>query len=243
MLFRSIILCSNNEKCLKLNSKIISKIPGRLRESIAVNTPVMSEDENPDMIPIEILDTLDLPGIPPHKLELKTGAIYMLIRNFNLKLGLCNGTRFQLLPSFSNKLLHGRVIPNTPLAPGERAVEFYLPRFDLDSPDDSVYKFRRRQFPIIPAHAVTINKSQGSTFDLVGVDLRDNCFSHGQVYTAFSRVRRFSSLKILLLPGRTSTKNIINKAIISQPSHSADIVLNLPEDPFYYNQQDYEEQA
>jgi len=46
--------------------------------------------------------------------------------------------------------------------------------------------FKRRQFPIKLAFAVTINKSQGHTFDRVGVDLRKDVFNHGQLYVATS---------------------------------------------------------
>ena len=55
--------------------------------------------------------------------------------------------------------------------------------------------FRRRQFPIIPAFAITINKSQGQTFNFVGVDLSSNVFSHGQLYVACSRCRTYETLK------------------------------------------------
>jgi len=37
---------------------------------------------------------------------------------------------------------------------------------------------------------MTINKAQGQTLTYCGVDLENNCFSHGQLYVAFSRVER-----------------------------------------------------
>ena len=56
----------------------------------------------------------------------------------------------------------------------------------------------RDQFPVKPAFAMTIHyKSQGQTFDLVGIGL-SFVFSHGQLYVAFSRVKRKSSLKVFL---------------------------------------------
>ena len=45
---------------------------------------------------------------------------------------------------------------------------------------------------------MTINKSQGKTFDLIGIDLRRDVFNHGQLYVAVSRVRSWDSLKIYL---------------------------------------------
>ena len=45
---------------------------------------------------------------------------------------------------------------------------------------------------------MTINKSQGQTFNSVGLLLRRPCFSHSQLYVAISRLRNFEiSLKIL----------------------------------------------
>ncbi|KAK1343257.1 hypothetical protein QTO34_016035 [Cnephaeus nilssonii] len=42
----------------------------------------------------------------------------------------------------------------------------------------------------MPAFAMTINKSQGQTLDRVGIFLPEPIFRHGQLYVAFSRVRR-----------------------------------------------------
>ena len=42
---------------------------------------------------MEFLDSLELSGLPPHKLHLKVGAMVMLLRNLNVKHGLLNGTR------------------------------------------------------------------------------------------------------------------------------------------------------
>jgi ATP-dependent exoDNAse (exonuclease V) alpha subunit len=51
---------------------------------------------------------------------------------------------------------------------------------------------------------MTINKSQGQTFPEVGLYLAEPCFGHGQLYVAFSRVSKFSNIKIKI-------ENIQNK--------------------------------
>jgi hypothetical protein len=55
---------------------------------------------------------------------------------------------------------------------------------DLDYPFD----LKRIQLPIRSAFAMTINKSQGSTLNFVGIYLEEPCFSHGQLSVAMSRV-------------------------------------------------------
>lgn len=45
---------------------------------------------------------------------------------------------------------------------------------------------------------MTINKSQGQTFDRVGILLRQPVFTHGQLYVAASRVKSFDCLKFYI---------------------------------------------
>jgi hypothetical protein len=45
---------------------------------------------------------------------------------------------------------------------------------------------------------MTVNKSQGQSFDIIGVDLRTPVFTHGQLYVALSRVTDITDLSLLL---------------------------------------------
>eukprot|EP00102_Acyrthosiphon_pisum_P019922 XP_016657132.1 PREDICTED: uncharacterized protein LOC107882766 [Acyrthosiphon pisum] len=59
---------------------------------------------------------------------------------------------------------------------------------------------------------MTINKSQGQTFDRVGLLPPSPAFSHGQLYVAFSRVRDAQSVRVGMHcdgNGRFVTKNFV----------------------------------
>ena len=53
-----------------------------------------------------------------------------------------------------------------------------LPRIPM-IPSESTIPFRRLQFPIRLAFAMSINKSQGQTISICGLDLENPCFLMG----------------------------------------------------------------
>lgn len=85
------------------------------------------------------------------------------------------------------------------------------------------FELRRRQFPIRPSFAMTINKSQGQTMDMVGVYLPNDVFSHGQLYVALSRVGAADRLKVMVKGGHRHptmsgvfTKNVVLRQLLSR---------------------------
>lgn len=81
-----------------------------------------------------------------------------------------------------------------------------IPRIPM-IPNDLPFEFKRLQFPIRLAFAITINKSQGQSLDVCGINLELPVFSHGQLYVACSRVGKPSVLFIYASDGKT--KNIV----------------------------------
>ena len=154
----------------------------------------------------EYLNTLQPNGFPQHILNLKSGMPLMLLRNINPRQGLCNGTRLIFESSIDNKLLRCRIVGS------ERVV--LIPRITfIPKPREYPFEWQRRQFPVRPAFATTINKSQGQSLKNVGVWLRGEVFGHGQLYVACSRVSSPDHLKCALIcdPNQknSTTKNIV----------------------------------
>jgi len=58
------------------------------------------------------------------------------------------------------------------------------------------YTILRHQMPLRLAYVMTYNGCRSSTLDRVVLDVRLPCFTHGQLYTAISRVRRQEDIVI-----------------------------------------------
>uniref|UniRef100_A0A0L8G012 ATP-dependent DNA helicase n=1 Tax=Octopus bimaculoides TaxID=37653 RepID=A0A0L8G012_OCTBM len=70
-------------------------------------------------------------------------------------------------------------------------------------PSDLIYKFKRLQFPVKICFEMEINKAQGQSLQMVGLNLTEEVFSHGQHYVGCSRVGRPQSLYICASEGKT----------------------------------------
>ncbi|MDR3631697.1 MAG: AAA family ATPase, partial [Desulfocapsaceae bacterium] len=128
----------------------------------------------------------------PALLELKVGAQVMFVRNdpspekryFNGKIGKITG--------ITDKHICVRCPKDTQEIEVEPTIweniEYTLDPDSLEIRQNTIGSFL--QFPLKPAWAITIHKSQGLTFEKAVIDA-GAAFTHGQVYVALSRCKTF----------------------------------------------------
>ena len=203
------ILCPTNTEADEINSWMSSKFQG---EEKLFKSCDNTDDFNQEF-QSEFLNTINLPGMPPHKLTLKTGMPVMLLRNLDQKNGHCNGVKYVIL-NMADHVIEVMAISGS--NPGSK---LFVPRITLISTSGTLpFTMRRKQFPIKPAFAMTANKAQGQTLARVGIYLGTDFFSHGQLYVALSRCGDRHSIKILKRKGRNEEKvvrNVVYRAVLN----------------------------
>ena len=191
------ILTTTNKLCDEVNDMIVDQLHGLEKTYFSIDTM-----ETNDVIPVEFLNSLRLGGFPNHELKLKIGCIVMCLRNINEFLR--NGTRLRVT-RLEEKFIVGTIITEGPHN-GKEAIVFMIKL--ISTTMDFPFQFSRRQLPLRHSYCLTIHKSQCQTFQRVGLYLPQDseCFSHGQLYVALSRVAQGAKG---LVSTRKRLKNIV----------------------------------
>ncbi|KAF2903154.1 hypothetical protein ILUMI_03031 [Ignelater luminosus] len=155
-MYERAILAATNKDVNDLNIKIQSQINGQIHSFKSIDSII---DPNEVVnYPTEFLNSLDLPGLPPHYLQLKVGLVIIMLRNLNQP-KLCNGTRLAV-KEIMNNLIEATIIIGK-----FKGEDVLIPRIPL-MPTDFAIQFKRVQFPVRLAFAMSINKSQGQSLEI-----------------------------------------------------------------------------
>ncbi|KAH9531538.1 hypothetical protein CY35_19G043800 [Sphagnum magellanicum] len=156
-LHERVILALCNKEVLLINAMVLSYLPNAQVNFLSADSAEDMEVAN--TYPSEFLNTLEVSGMPSHKLLLKIGAPMILLRNLDPLAGLCNGTRLIV------EIITGK---------GAGNVAFILCIKFISNNSGLPFTFARKQFPLRLAYAMTINKSQRQTLSHVGLHLGDD---------------------------------------------------------------------
>ena len=199
------ILAPLNDMVCRVNDKLISMMSAPAKIYCSVNSTITEEDAV--HYPIEFLNSIEISGLPPHILAVKCGMPVMVLRAINPP-KLMNGTRCVVTSTMAN-------IIEVQISCGPYKHEKHLiPRIALQ-PSDTVlpFSFKRKQFPLRPCFALTVNKAQGQTLHVVGLDLTAPVFSHGMLYVALSRTGKKNAVHILAPGG--CTRNVVYEEVLN----------------------------
>jgi hypothetical protein len=197
------ILAIRNDQLPSLNEMLMDQLLGESHTYYAAEQAYKEDGNTAEEVTREFLQGLQLQGLPPSILRLKVGAPVMLLRNIRPRDGLCNGTRL-VITELRRHVIQARILTGD-----HKGSVHLIPRIDLSSVDSKLpWTVTRRQYPITPCFAITVNKSQGQSLGVVGVDLTISPFSHGQLNVCLSRCTDVDRLTVLLPEGIDTALNV-----------------------------------
>lgn len=212
-LYRS-ILAPTNVQVDHYNDTITDNITGTQQTFFAADS-LKEADEAGVPIDHTILDyaARHTPtGLPAYALTIKVNAVYRLIRNLSIDCGLVKNTRL-VVKAIGRRIITVRILRGMRDV-STTADDILIPRISFSSSLSSGHTLLRLQFPLAGAYATTFNGCQGLTLDRVGIDLIRPAFSHGQLYTALSRIRHRSHARVRLPPGQSTTRNVTYEELL-----------------------------
>ena len=161
----------------------------------------------------------------PATLDLKVGAQVMFVRNDSSRDKLYFNGKIGKITRIAGKAVVVKCPGDTEEIMVEPAtwenIKYTIDPENKEIKENKIGKFV--QYPLKPAWAITIHKSQGLTFDKAVIDAAA-AFAHGQVYVALSRCRTFEGLVLSSPISQHAVKSdptvldFVNQACQSPPS-------------------------
>ncbi|UYV80502.1 hypothetical protein LAZ67_19000358, partial [Cordylochernes scorpioides] len=132
------ILCPTNEDTFQINNALLDKLGGTFHHYVSIDfIDIQSDNLEQDQLnyPVEFLNSITLSGMPQHKLNIKVGAIVILLKNVNTKRGLCNGTRM-IVTELKTNLIYCEVLSG----PAKNEIVYTLRDIENGTPRNSGQK-------------------------------------------------------------------------------------------------------
>jgi ATP-dependent DNA helicase PIF1 len=132
-------------------------------------------------------------------IELTLNAQVIIIRNISVEESLVNGTRGVIKHLGDDYVVINDINGNI------HTIKYFTDTFNNKVSSKSSYIIH---MPIRICYALSIHKSQGMTIDALELDLGPNIFTCGQSYTALSRAKKLSCIKIIDVDKNSFRTNI-----------------------------------
>ena len=136
-------------------------------------------------------------NIDMYNITLTIGAQVMIYRNISVENKLFNGTRGVVCALNEKDVLIKDIDDNLHL------INYYVDIIDTGKNKKKLISF----MPLKLAYALSIHKSQGASIDYLEIDLGEDIFISGQLYTALSRATNINNIRIINLSKSSFIKN------------------------------------
>jgi ATP-dependent DNA helicase PIF1 len=211
------IIAPTNLQVDEYNSILLRRVHGMSKTFLAADSLKEAVESGliSDSAALDYVARRTPPGMPAHSLTIKTNAVFRLLRNFSVDQQLVKNVRV-LVTDIGHRIVTVKILRDRAMVGGtyQTDQEFIIPRINFTHELPSGHTLLRRQFPLAPAYCSTIHSCQGLTYSKIGIDLTRPVFTHGQLYTALSRIRKREDAKIRIREGELTTKNITYNEIL-----------------------------
>lgn len=193
-----------------------------IRQLAGINSPARTYRSNP----LGQFKSSRLPS--PMELTLKIGSRVMFTRNDSAKRWI-SGTVGTVHRMLDKKIFVHLADSNAIVDVGKtKWIEYHYGWNPRESRIERSEIGSYTQFPLVPAWAITIHKSQGKTIERVHLDLGDGAFKTGQTYVALSRCRSLKGLSMARY--LTSSDILVDFESKQFYDHLRNVIKKLPAD-------------